>query len=103
MTEAISIKHATATPPPEETHSYGKLRLLSVNEARKILGIRATTLKGLIVQGRIDAIEINGKYKLSLMSINKFVNSNESQNKSNLVNNPQDEKSIINEILNKYI
>jgi len=103
MTEAILNNHTNANPTPEGAHSYGELRLLSVNEARKVLGIRSTTLKGLIEQGRIDAIEINGKYKLSLMSINKFVTSTESQNKSNLINNPQNEKSIINEILNKHI
>ena len=79
------------------------LRLLSVNEARKILGIRANALKNLIVQGRIKAIEINGKYKLTIMSIRDFVtnvNSNH-QNKPAISN--KDEKSIINEILNKHI
>lgn len=70
------------------------------------MGIRPTTLKRLIEQGRIKAVEINGKYKISLQSIKCFVNPivNETNHKNKSPStNIETEKSIINEILNKHI
>ena len=105
MTDTTSNNTIYPQPPAENT-SREDLRLLSVNEARKILGIRPITLKGLIDQGRINAVEINGKYKLSMLSIKNLVNTN--GNESNQKNNStttriENEKTIINDILKKYI
>jgi excisionase family DNA binding protein len=106
MTDTTSNNTLNTQPHAESTSSREDLRLLSVNEARKILGIRPTTLKRLIEQGRINAVEINGKYKLSLQSIKSFVNpiKNEINHKNNShsINN-ENEKTIINDILKKYI
>lgn len=105
MTETTS-NNTIYPQPPAENASREDLRLLSVNEARKIIGIRPATLKRLIEQGRINAVEINGKYKLSLQSIKSFVNPNENEikhkNNSHSKNN-ENEKTIINDILKKYI
>ena len=103
MTETTS-NNIINTQPPAENTSREDLRLLSVNEARKIIGIRPATLKRLIEQGRINAVEINGKYKLSLQSIEIFVNPNEIKHKNySHSKNNENEKTIINDILKKYI
>ena len=105
MTDTTSNNALNSQPHVENT-SREDLRLLSVNEARKIIGIRPATLKRLIEQGRINAVEINGKYKLSLQSIKSFVNPNENEikHKSNSRSkNNENEKTIINDILKKYI
>ena len=82
---------------------YDGFRLLSINETRKILGIRTTSLKKLIENGNIDAVEINGKYKISVLSIENFVNNNCNKKNAPPVLDSNDEKSILDEILNKYI
>lgn len=106
MADTTSKYDPNTQPHAESTSSREDLKLLSVNEARKILGIRPTALKRLIEQGRINAVEINGKYKLSLQSIKSFVNPNGNKinNKNNSKpNDNENEKTIINDILKKYI
>jgi len=56
------------------------LRLLSINEARKTLGIRYETMRKLIEDGRIGYIEIEGKKKISLLSLRQYIETNTVQN-----------------------
>lgn len=49
------------------------LRLLSVNEARKLLGIRYERVQKLINTGEIETIQINGKKRIPLIMLRKFV------------------------------
>ena len=52
------------------------LKLLSINEARKTLGIRYETMRKLIEDGRIGYTEINGKKKVSMLSLFRFIENN---------------------------
>ena len=52
------------------------LKLLSINEARKTMGIRYETMKKLIEDGRIGYTEINGKKKISMLSLLRFIENN---------------------------
>lgn len=49
-----------------------ELRLLSINEARKLMGIRYETLKKLVYDGKIEVIEIEGRIKIPHMNLIKF-------------------------------
>lgn len=52
------------------------LKLLSINEARKTMGIRYETMKKLIEDGKIGYTEINGKKKISTLSLLRFIENN---------------------------
>lgn len=51
-----------------------ELRLLSINKASKILGIRYETVAKLVKTGRIRSLMINNKFKVPYSSIVEFVN-----------------------------
>jgi len=55
-----------------QLHCDESLRLLSVDEARKILGVSHSTLKRLIEAGAVKAIRINTRYKISLSALQEF-------------------------------
>ncbi len=57
-----------------DTLKTSELRLLSINKASKILGIRYETVVKLVKTGRIRSVMINNKYKVSYSSIVEFVN-----------------------------
>ena len=56
--------------------NLNELRLLSINEVRKILGIRYEKTKQLIDEGKIKSIIINGRKKTTIKFINEFLESN---------------------------
>ena len=63
--------------PNENTaENLNELKLLSINEARKILGIRYEKTKQLIDEGKIKSIIINGRKKTTIKYINEFLESN---------------------------
>jgi len=49
-----------------------KLKLLSINEARKILRVSHSTLKQLINSGIIKSVRVNTRYKISYRAIKEF-------------------------------
>lgn len=54
-----------------------ELRLLSINKASKILGIRYETVVKLVKTGRIKSVmTLNNKYKVPYSSLVEFVNGN---------------------------
>ena len=68
-----AVKYNPDLNSHEETQLHcDELRLLSVDQARKMLGISHITLKGLIEQGAIKAVRINTRYKISLSAIKEF-------------------------------
>lgn len=48
------------------------LRLLSVNDARRILGVRHKTVTRLIQENKIAATKINNRYKITLKSLKDY-------------------------------
>ena len=69
MTEYLDIRQV-------DTNQKHELKLLSINEARKILGIRYEKTKQLIEEGKIKSININGRKKTTIKYINEFLESN---------------------------
>jgi len=65
MSEAAVTYNPDLNSHEENQLHCDELRLLSVNEARKILGISHITLKRLIEDGAIKAVKINTRYKIS--------------------------------------
>lgn len=53
--------------------SHNHLRLYSINKTSQILGIRHQQVRMLIDDGRLNAIDINGKYKVPMASIEDFI------------------------------
>lgn len=51
-----------------------EFRLLSLNRASKMLGIRYSMVQKLVRTGRIKAITINNKYKIPYINLVQFVN-----------------------------
>jgi predicted site-specific integrase-resolvase len=58
------------------SNNFEELRLLSINEARKILGIRHESLKDFIYKGMIGTINIGNKKRIPTESLKKFVMEN---------------------------
>lgn len=79
MSENI-LKYEPIHLDTNPTIQVGNLRLLSINEARKTLGIRYETMRKLVDDGRIGYIEIEGKKKISLISLHQYIESNTVQN-----------------------
>lgn len=76
--ENLSLQH--------ENLKVSELRLLSLNRASKILGIRYGTVQKLIRTGRIKAITINNKYKIPYINLVEFVNGS--------INNPATKQAV---------
>jgi hypothetical protein len=72
------MKTAATYNPDLNSHEENQLhcdvlRLLSKNEVRKILGIRYETVTQLIKKGEIETVQINGRKKIPLIMLRKFV------------------------------
>ncbi len=73
MSEAVA-KYNPDLNSHEENQLYcDELRLLSINEARKILGVRHSTLKLLVSNGDIEHLEIEGTVRIPYIALKKFV------------------------------
>lgn len=57
----------------EQLLQEDELKLLSIDKARSILGIRSCTFKKLIDEGKIAVIKINKNFKISRRSLIKFI------------------------------
>lgn len=57
-----------------DTLNLSELRLFSIYKASKILGIRYESVQKLVRTGRIKAITVNNKYKISYKSLLEFIN-----------------------------
>jgi len=75
------------------------LRLLSINEARKILGVRHSTLKSFVLNGDIEHLVIDGTVRIPYVALRRFVfeksNNHEQQKNTSLEN---DLDSIISKL-----
>ena len=91
-------------PNENITENLNELRLLSINETRKILGIRHETLTKLIDEKKIGHIVIEDKVKIPYWCLKEFqeeqikltANQNNGEAKDHLtLNNIQDEIDFI--------
>lgn len=84
-----------------------KLRLLSVNAASKILGIRHQTLTEIIKEGKIKIIDINGRIKIPRKNLDMFIDAeSKTVTKCNKLENnrkaPQSARIILESIIKKH-
>lgn len=57
-----------------EYSNESNLKLLSLNEVRKILGIGYKSVTKLIIEGELHAIKINARYKIPKLSLDNYIN-----------------------------
>lgn len=73
MSEAAANNHPGLNSHEEGELHGDELRLLSINEARRILGIRHSTLKALVLNGDIQYLSIDGKVRIPYVALKKFI------------------------------
>jgi excisionase family DNA binding protein len=73
MSEAAVKNSHELQPQSESAFHCDDLRLLTLNEARKLLGIRTETLKKLVSDGKIGVIMLEGKVKIPFLSLKKYI------------------------------
>lgn len=92
------------TKNPNTDEGY---KLLSINNASKILGIRHHTLTEIIKEGKIKVIDINGRIKIPRKNLDLFI---DTESKTVTANNkkennrkaPQSAKFILESIIKKH-
>lgn len=103
MTEATATYNPDLNSQTENQLHCDELRLLSVDQARKILGVSHITLKRLIEEGAIKAVRINTRYKISLSAIKEFtrgvMSAPEDSDGSSSTQTPD---SILDDLINKF-
>jgi len=75
MSEAVSTYNPDLQPPNENVPHCDELRLLSVNEAKKRMGLRRENLLKLIEEDKIIGKQIGGKIYVPYLSIVKYLTS----------------------------
>jgi excisionase family DNA binding protein len=100
-------EETTATYNPDlnshdenQLHCDESLRLLSLNTARKMLGVGHLTLKRLIETGAIKSVRINSRYKISLSAIKEFTRGTISVPDGSSSNQTPD--SILDDLIHKF-
>ncbi len=96
--------HVNITPNQSEI-DINNLRLLSINEARKVLGLRHETVKGLIEQGKLQALIIHNRIKIPIWSILEYQKTAAHKLRIIIGNNsePESENDVLQRILNKNL
>ena len=88
----------------QQSTSFRDYKLLSINEIRKILKIRQSSVMSLIAEGKLKAIKINNRLKISKHQLDDFL-LNSSHSDSRETNQVQitgsTKKDSINMIINK--
>lgn len=83
------------------------LKLLSINKARKILGVRTDTVKGLIRAGSMKSIEINGRMKIPLQNLIQYINDQSKipseEHADNGIISSEEIQNKIDSIIRKYL
>jgi len=75
MSEAVSTYNPDLQAPTENVPHCDELRLLSVNEAKKRMGLRRENLLKLIEEDKIIGKQIGGKIYVPYLSIVKYLTS----------------------------
>jgi excisionase family DNA binding protein len=89
-------------PPAESLSSHENLKLLSINEARKILGIRYETMKNLIEDGLIRHLNLNGKIKIPFYELKNYIEANLNNSKIDTENSEDKMTTRINQLFQKF-
>ena len=86
------------------THDEKSLRLLSINKASKILGIRFDNVLKLIKSEKIKFIKIGRRIKIPYLNLIKFIDEQSERYNSDFINISTEEEisKKIDEIISKY-
>lgn len=100
---ATSTYNPNEQPQTEEVTHMDELRLLSVNEARKILRVSHSTLKQLINSGIIKSVRVNTRYKISYGAIKEFSDGVSQNSKIDITIPPENAAgAIMDELINDF-
>ena len=103
MSEEAAVTYNPDLNSHEENQLHcDELRLLSINQARKILHIKYDDMKKLITSGKVRYVSIEGKIKIPYFELKEFLQNNLIRNSENKEINSRKAEAEINNIINKY-
>ncbi|MBN8568036.1 MAG: helix-turn-helix domain-containing protein [Ignavibacteria bacterium] len=91
-----------AVPERNLTTNNNDLHLLSINEVRKILKLRHSTVNDLVQQGKIKSMKINNRIKVPEFRLQEFIIENSQTNCSEkMQRHTSNLNDQINDLINK--
>lgn len=103
MAEATSTYNPSEQTQTEGVTHIDELKLLSVNETRKLLGVSHITLKRLIEEGAIKAVRVNTRYKISLSAIREFTEGKiNNEGNTSVPSSNQTPDSILDDLIHTF-
>ncbi|HRI85312.1 MAG TPA: helix-turn-helix domain-containing protein [Ignavibacteria bacterium] len=82
------VKKKETSGSPDQDHPY---RLLSLNAVKKKLRVGYNTIKKWVRYGHIDAIKIDGKYRVPKCKLDDFITRNRTLTSSDVISCEEDE------------
>lgn len=70
---ALDNKDRTAARNTENANALGNLRMYSLTELEPILGVTHRTLQTYVMSGRLKAVKIGGRWKVSEDVLRRFI------------------------------
>lgn len=74
MQKRINTKERTQARTEEAIQNLEDLRLYTITEIEKILGVTHKTVENYIKGGKLKAVKIGGKWKVTEDTLRRFVN-----------------------------
>jgi len=91
-----------AVPENNLITNNNQLHLLSINEVRKILKLRHSTVNDLVQEGKIKSMKINNRLKVPEFRLQEFIVENtQSDNLEKKQHNASNLNDQINDLINK--
>lgn len=102
MSESIEKYKIDFNSIDENQFHYNELRLLTINQVRKILHIKHDDMKRLVTSGNVRYVNIEGKIKIPYFELKEFLQNNLIRNKVSEEKDSHDIKDEIKDMINKY-
>lgn len=91
-----------AVPEKNLTTNNNHLHLLSINEVRKILKLRHSTVNDLVQEGKIKSMKINNRIKVPEFRLQEFIVENsQSDSSEKMQHHTSNLNDQINNLINK--
>jgi len=100
--EAAVTYNPDLNPLQEDQPQCDELRLLTINQARKILHIKHDDMKKLIASGKVRYVSIEGKIKIPYFELKEFLQNNLIRKTDSKEIDSLNTETEINNIINKY-
>ena len=102
MSEAAVTYNPKFNSHEENQFHCDELRLLTINQARKILHIKHDDMKKLVTSGKVRYVIIEGKTKIPYFELKEFLQNNLIRNIDLEERDYRNAEVEINNIINKY-